>query len=138
MFAAAPSTRMTATSQGIDSGQVQPCPALLSKYLQQLLAVEMRSPWSSQRENVRPEAIGDVDAALYRVKKGSATLMNSRTPVLAPDTVAKNAQLEQRQLKSAGKVFPAILCHHAISAFVSMHALSQNIKAPKWKQDLLR
>ena len=55
------------------------------------MRIQMKSPWSSQRENVNVE----LDALVQSVITEPATLMSSQIPVLA--IVAKNAQLEQRR-----------------------------------------
>ena len=55
------------------------------------MRIQMKSPWSSRRENVNVE----LDAPVQSVITEPAALMNSQIPVLA--IVAKNAQLEQRR-----------------------------------------
>ena len=87
------------------------------------MRIQMKSPWSSRRENVNVE----LDAPVQSVITDPATLRSSQIPVLA--IVAKNAQLEQRQYKSARKVFPGLIEYLLLSAFVSMRAHSQHSKA---------
>ena len=89
----------------------------------------MKSPWSSRGENVNV----NLDAAVKGMKTDPAALGNSQIPVLA--IVAKNAQPEQRQYKSARKVFLGIQGMPPLSAFVLIHALARHSKADKWKQE---